>query len=31
VNPGIGVEPSVPLRLGVRPEVTLVLLGKKER
>jgi predicted MPP superfamily phosphohydrolase len=29
INPGIGVEPSVPLRLGVRPEVTLVLLGDK--
>ena len=27
VNPGIGVEPMVPLRIGVRPEVTLFVLG----
>lgn len=31
VNPGIGVEPSVPLRLGVRPEITLLLLGAKDQ
>ncbi len=30
VNPGIGVEPVIPLRIGVRPEVTLVLLGQPE-
>ena len=29
VHPGIGVEPVIPLRLGVRPEVLLVLLGQK--
>jgi uncharacterized protein len=29
VHPGIGVEPIIPLRLGVRPEVLLVVLGKK--
>ena len=28
VNPGVGVEPMVPLRLGVRPEVTLLELGQ---
>jgi predicted MPP superfamily phosphohydrolase len=28
VNPGVGVEPMVPLRLGVRPEVTLFELGQ---
>jgi hypothetical protein len=27
VNPGIGIEPMVPLRIGVRPEVTLLRLG----
>jgi len=27
VHPGIGVEPILPVRLGVRPEVTLFLLG----
>jgi len=27
-NPGIGVEPMIPLRIGVRPEVTLVKLGQ---
>jgi predicted MPP superfamily phosphohydrolase len=31
VNPGIGVEPAVPLRFGVRPEVTLIMLGPKQR
>lgn len=31
VNPGIGVEPLVPLRLGVRPEVTLLRLGSAPR
>jgi predicted MPP superfamily phosphohydrolase len=29
VNPGIGVEPMVPLRIGVRPEVTLLTLGAR--
>jgi predicted MPP superfamily phosphohydrolase len=29
VNPGIGVEPAVPVRLGVRPEITLIELGRK--
>jgi hypothetical protein len=29
VNPGIGVEPIIPLRLGVPPEVTLVRLGRR--
>jgi predicted MPP superfamily phosphohydrolase len=28
-NPGIGVEPAIPLRLGVPPEVTLVRLGER--
>jgi hypothetical protein len=28
-NPGIGVEPMIPLRVGVRPEVTLVKLGRR--
>jgi predicted MPP superfamily phosphohydrolase len=28
VNPGVGVEPMVPLRIGVRPEVTLFELGQ---
>jgi predicted MPP superfamily phosphohydrolase len=28
-NPGIGVEPAIPIRLGVPPEVTLVLLGQR--
>jgi predicted MPP superfamily phosphohydrolase len=28
VHPGIGVEPIIPFRLGVRPEVTLFLLGE---
>jgi len=28
VNPGIGVEPMIPLRIGVRPEITLVTLGR---
>jgi len=28
VNPGIGVEPILPIRLGVRPEITLLLLGQ---
>ena len=31
VNPGIGVEPMVPLRIGVRPEVTLLLLAEAPR
>ncbi len=31
VSPGIGVEPLIPLRLGVRPEVLLVRLGRKPR
>ena len=31
VNPGIGVEPMIPLRIGVRPEVTLVTLGRPPR
>jgi uncharacterized protein len=31
VNPGIGVEPLIPLRLGVRPEVTVLKLGRPER
>lgn len=31
VNPGIGVEPAVPVRLGVRPEVTLIILGSPPR
>jgi predicted MPP superfamily phosphohydrolase len=31
VNPGIGVEPAVPVRLGVRPEVTLITLGSPPR
>jgi hypothetical protein len=30
-HPGIGVEPLVPVRLGVRPEVTLILLGAAPR
>jgi hypothetical protein len=29
VTPGIGVEPLIPLRLGVRPEVTIIKLGAK--
>jgi predicted MPP superfamily phosphohydrolase len=29
VHPGIGVEPVLPVRLGVRPEVTLFLLGAR--
>jgi hypothetical protein len=29
VTPGIGVEPLIPLRLGVRPEVTVIKLGAK--
>jgi predicted MPP superfamily phosphohydrolase len=31
VNPGIGVEPMIPLRIGVRPEVTLLTLGASGR
>jgi len=31
VNPGIGVEPAIPLRFLVRPEITLVELGTKQR
>ncbi len=29
VTPGIGVEPAIPLRFGVRPEVTVIILGAK--
>ena len=31
VTPGIGVEPIVPVRFGVRPEVSLLLLGEAPR
>lgn len=30
VNPGIGVDPALPLRFGVRPEITLFVLGAKD-